>query len=60
MNGARLREEVFFLAFHLHWSRNDILELDVPERKAYVGMLAARIEADNKAAEEFAEQLRRT
>jgi hypothetical protein len=53
-----LREETFYLAYHLHWSRNDILALDVPERQDYVRMLAARIEADNKAAEELAGQLR--
>jgi hypothetical protein len=54
-----LREEVFFLASHLHWSRNDILSLDLSERCDYVRMLAERIEAENKAAEAFAEQLRR-
>lgn len=59
MSGTRLREEVFFLAYHLHWSRNDILALDTTERREYVRMLAERIEADNKAAEEFSEQLRR-
>ena len=47
------------MAYHLHWSRNDVMALDVPERKDYVRMLAARIEADNQAAEELAEQLRR-
>ncbi|HTO60384.1 MAG TPA: hypothetical protein VMM15_03915 [Bradyrhizobium sp.] len=47
------------MAYHLHWSRNDIIALEVPERKEYVRMLAARIEADNQAAEELAEQLRR-
>jgi hypothetical protein len=55
----RLREEIFYLAYHLHWSHDDIMALEVPERKDYVGMLAARIEADNQAAEELAEQFRR-
>jgi hypothetical protein len=47
------------LAYHLHWSRNDILSLDLSERRDYVRMLAERIEADNRAAEDLAEQLRR-
>jgi hypothetical protein len=57
--GARLREEVFYLAYHLHWSRNDILDLSTAERRDFVRMLAERIEADNNAAEAFAEQLKR-
>ena len=60
LSGERLREEIFFLAYHLHWSRNDILALDVAERRTYVRMLAERIEVENKAAREVAEQLRRT
>lgn len=47
------------MAYHLHWSRNDILALEWGERKDYVRMLASRIEADNRAAEELAEQGRR-
>jgi len=58
VSGERLREETFFLAYHLHWSRNDIFALDVAERRNYVRMLAERIEAENKAADELAEQLR--
>jgi len=50
---------VFYLAYHLHWSRNDILDLPTAERRDFVRMLAERIEADNNAAEAFAEQLKR-
>jgi hypothetical protein len=50
---------VFYLAYHLHWSRNDILDLSTAERRDFVRMLAERIEADNNAAEAFAEQLKR-
>jgi hypothetical protein len=60
LNGGRLREEVFFLAYHLHWSRSEILALDAEERRTYVRMLADRIEAENRAAEAWAEQLRRS
>ena len=33
--------------------------LDVPERQEYVRMLAERIEAENKAAEELGDLLKR-
>ncbi|HXQ45450.1 MAG TPA: hypothetical protein VN806_02475 [Caulobacteraceae bacterium] len=59
LNAQRLREETFYLAYHLHWSRDDILALETPERRDYVRMLAARIEADNAAAEQLADGLRR-
>ncbi|TVP48063.1 MAG: hypothetical protein EA350_03780 [Gemmatimonadales bacterium] len=49
--GHRLRQEVFYLAFHLHWSRDDIMSMDLAERRVYVRMLAERIEADNRAFE---------
>ena len=50
---------MFYLAYHLHWSRTEIMGLDVPERQDYVRMLAERIEAKNKAAEELGEMLKR-
>jgi hypothetical protein len=40
---------VFYLAYHLHWSSNDILALDLGERREYVRMLAQRIDAENRA-----------
>jgi hypothetical protein len=60
LGGAtRLREEIFYLAYHLHWSRTEIMSLDISERQDFVRMLAERIEAENKAAEELGELLRR-
>lgn len=35
------------------------MSLDVPERQEFVRMLAERIEAENRAAEELGELLRR-
>jgi hypothetical protein len=43
---------VFYLAYHLHWSWPDILELDLAERRAYVRLLAARIAEENRELEE--------
>jgi hypothetical protein len=57
--GARQRQEVFYLAYHLHWSHTEIMSLELAERRAYVAMLARRIDAENEAVEELGERLRR-
>ena len=49
--GNRLRQEIFYLAFHLHWPWSEIMKLTVDERRAFVRMLADRIEEDNRAWE---------
>lgn len=56
--GRRLRQEVFYLAYHLHWSWNEIMNLELDERRAYVYMLAGRIEQENRAVEELEERLK--
>ena len=56
---ARLREEAFYLAYHLHWSRTEIMSLDISERLEFVRMLAERIEAENKAADELSDLIAR-
>jgi hypothetical protein len=32
----RLYQEVAFVAYHFHWSRNEVLELAHPERRRWV------------------------
>jgi len=39
------------LAYHLHWSWRDILALEIEERRAYVQLLALRIEEENRELE---------
>lgn len=56
--GQRLRQEVFYLAYHLHWSWSELMSMDIDERHFYVRMLAQRIEAENEAMEAFRLQLR--
>lgn len=59
MNGAqRLRQEIFYLAYHLHWSWSEVMALEITERHHYVHMLAQRIEDENKALETFAQTLK--
>lgn len=38
---------MFYLAYHLHWSWSEIMNLDTHERKYFVSLLADRIEAEN-------------
>ncbi len=42
-----LRKEIFFLAYHLHWSWSEIMNLDTAERRAYVQLLVEQIEREN-------------
>lgn len=56
--GGRLRQEVFYLAYHLHWSWSEIMNLDLNERLTYVGMVSDRIETDNRSIEALHEKLR--
>jgi hypothetical protein len=46
-----LRKEIFFLAYHLHWPHDQIMELSTEERKAYVRLLIEQIERENAALE---------
>ena len=36
----RLYEEVAYVAYYLHWSRDDILDLEHPERQRFVAQVA--------------------
>ena len=56
--GQRLHQEVFYLAYHLHWPWSELMEMEIAVRRNYVRMLAQRIEAENEAAENFRMQLR--
>ncbi len=47
-----LRGEIFFLAYHLHWSWGELMELDTGERRSYVRLLVEQIERENARLEE--------
>jgi hypothetical protein len=47
-----LRNEVFFLAYHLHWSWNELMDMDSSERRTYARLLAEQIERENARIEE--------
>jgi len=36
----RLHEEVAYVAYHFHWPLDDILDLEHPDRRRYVGEIA--------------------
>ena len=42
-----LRSEIFFLAYHLHWSWEELMGLDSEERNAFVRLLVEQIEREN-------------
>jgi 23S rRNA A1618 N6-methylase RlmF len=44
-----LRREVFFLAYHLHWSPDDVLCLAIDQRWGYVRLLADQLERESEA-----------
>jgi len=46
-----LRKEVFFLAYHLHWSWTELMDLDTDERRAFVQLLIEQIERENAQIE---------
>ena len=47
MSAEALRQEVFFLAYHLHWSWTEIMSLATAERTQFVKLLAEQIEREN-------------
>ena len=40
------------MAYHLHWSWSEIMNLDTPERRAYVELLVEQIEREIAQIEE--------
>lgn len=36
----RLHEEVAYVAYHFHWSLDEILDLEHPDRRRYVSEIA--------------------
>lgn len=56
--GEALRREVFYLAYHLHWSWESILNMNMLERRAYVGLLADQIQRENDEIEKMRRSLK--
>ena len=46
-----LRKEVFFLAYHLHWSWTELMDLAAGERRAFVQLLIEQIKRENAEIE---------
>jgi hypothetical protein len=49
---SHLRQEVFYLGYHLHWAYDDILDLDTVERRHFVRMLSEEIDRQNASLED--------
>lgn len=50
----RLLREVFILAYHLKWSRDEVLTLPVAERRRYLELLRDQLEREAESAGEGA------
>ena len=46
-----LRKEIFFLAYHLHWSWHELLDMEIEERRSYCRLLVEQIERENAQVE---------
>jgi hypothetical protein len=46
---SQLRQEVFYVAYHLHWGYDEILDLETVERRHFVRMLTEEIDRHNAA-----------
>jgi hypothetical protein len=53
--GEALASEVFFLAYHLHWSHAEVHALPVPERRRYVEMLEQQLKREHEAVKDRGE-----
>ncbi len=53
---ASLRREIFYLAYHLHWSYSEIVAMPSDERQSFVRLLAEEIERQNREMEEAAKK----
>ena len=52
LGGAtRLHDEVFYLAYYLHWQPSETLNLSTGDRKTYVRKLAERVGQENRDQE---------
>lgn len=45
-------QEVFSLAYYLHWSRNAIFDLPIPERRKYLELLAEQLKQEQQSTED--------
>ena len=43
---AVLMQEIFSLAYYLHWAREDILSLPILERRRYLELLADQLQRE--------------
>ncbi len=47
-----MHKEVFFLAYHLHWSHSEVIDLPIGERWSYITLLSEQLEREQAAVDE--------
>jgi Family of unknown function (DUF6760) len=48
----RLRNEVFYLAYHLHWPHSEVMNLPTDERWAFVRLLSEQLERERETLDQ--------
>ena len=48
----RLRREVFFLAYHLHWSHTEAMTLPIGDRWDYIRLLVEQLDRERSEVEQ--------
>lgn len=41
-----LMEEIFYLSYYLHWSKRDVLDLPILERRRYLELLSNQLQRE--------------
>jgi hypothetical protein len=44
-----LRQEIFYLGYHLHWSYTEVMALDITERHEYIRLLYETLEREHES-----------
>ncbi len=47
-----MHQQVFYLAYHLHWGRDEVLSLATDERRTYLRLLQEQLEREQESVAE--------
>ena len=49
--GERLRKEIFYLAYHMHWGHDEVMDMPTDERWEYIKLLNEQLEREHDEIE---------
>ena len=44
-----LRQEIFYMGYHLHWTYTEVMALDITERHEYIRLLYETLEREHES-----------